>query len=75
MAANSSSDDEGASQHANADRNSLFNGAHTPAQLAAGIGRCLQSLYQASLAEPMSDELADLVRQLQEQEERADLTA
>jgi Anti-sigma factor NepR len=41
----------------------------TNTQLAAEIGRCLQSQYQDSLKEALPDELAALVRQLQERED------
>jgi hypothetical protein len=49
--------------------NSPFDGSQTPAQLTAEIGRCLQPMYQASLTEPLPQELEALVRQLQEREQ------
>jgi hypothetical protein len=55
--------------HDKAGSNSFFDGSQTPAQLTAEIGRCLQPMYQASLTEPLSQELEALVRQLQEQEQ------
>jgi Anti-sigma factor NepR len=51
--------------------NSPFDGSQTPAQLTAEIGRCLQPMYQASLTEPLPQELEALVRQLQEREQGA----
>jgi hypothetical protein len=51
--------------------NSPFDGSQTPAQLTAEIGRCLRPMYQASLAEPLPQELEALVRQLQEREQGA----
>ncbi len=52
----------------NAGSSSAFNGSLTHAQLAAEIGRCLQSQYQGALKEPVPDKLAALLRQLQEQD-------
>jgi hypothetical protein len=54
----------------NAGLNSPFTGSLSAAQLTAQIGRSLQSLYQASLQEPLPEELAALVRQLEEREGR-----
>jgi hypothetical protein len=76
MAANSSSN-ESTSRRANDNQgaNSPFTGSLAPAQLATEMGRCLRSQYQALLKEPFPDELADLIRQLQEREEGRDPTA
>jgi len=52
-------------------RTAPFNGSPTTAQLAGEIGRCLQSQYSGALKEPLPDELALLVRQLQAPEEGA----
>jgi len=49
--------------------NSPFNGSLTMAQLAAEIGRCLRSRHAGALKEPLLDELAILVRRLQEREQ------
>ena len=49
--------------------NSPFDGSQSLAQLTAEIGRCLQPMYQASLTEPLPQELEALVRQLQEREQ------
>ena len=46
--------------------NSLFNGSQTNTQLAVQIGRGLQSRTKAALEEPLSDDLAALVRRLEE---------
>jgi hypothetical protein len=46
-------------------------GSLTNTQLAAEIGRSLQSRYQASLNEALPEELAALVHQLQEREEQS----
>jgi len=46
-------------------------GSLTNTQLAAEIGRSLQSRYQASLNEALPEELAALVRQSQEREEQS----
>jgi len=46
-------------------------GSLTPAQLAAEIGLSLRSQYQVCLNESLPDELAALVRQLQEREDEA----
>ena len=59
------------SAHDKAGSNSPFDGSQTPTQLAAEIGRCLQPMYQASLTEPLSQELEALVRQLQKREQGA----
>jgi len=74
MAVNSSSNNGGTSQQANDTMNSPFNRSQTSAQLIAEIGRCLRSVHQASLAEPMSVELAVLMHQLQEQQPGPDPT-
>jgi hypothetical protein len=60
-----------ASRSANvkAGSNSPFDGSQTSAQLTAEIGRCLRPMYQASLTEPLPQELEALVRQLQEREQ------
>ena len=50
---------------------SPFDGSQTSAQLTAEIGRCLRPMYQASLTEPLPQELEILVRQLQEREQGA----
>jgi hypothetical protein len=52
----------------NPGQNNSFTGTLTTAQLVAEIGRCLQSQLQAFLNEPLPEELATLVRQLQERE-------
>ena len=57
--------------HNQAGSNSPFDGSLTPTQLTAEIGRCLQPMYQASLTEPLPQELEALVRQLQEREQGA----
>jgi anti-sigma factor NepR-like protein len=59
------------SAHNKAGSNSPFDGSLTPAQLTAEIGRCLRPMYQASLTEPLPQELEALVRQLQEREQGA----
>ena len=48
--------------------NSPFDGSLSSAQLAAEIGRCLQAKYAAPPKKLLPDELADLVRRLQEQD-------
>jgi hypothetical protein len=48
--------------------NSPFNGSFSSAQLAAEIGRCLQSQYAVPSKEPFPEELAALVRRFQEQD-------
>ncbi len=48
--------------------NSPFTGSFSNAQLAAEIGRCLQSRYAVPLTEPVPEELAALVRRFQEQD-------
>jgi hypothetical protein len=47
----------------------LVTSSLTHTQLAAEIGRSLQTLYQACLNDALSDKLAALVRQLQERED------
>jgi hypothetical protein len=49
-------------------------GSLTHAQLAAEIGRSLQTRYQACLNDALPDKLAALVRQLQEQEDGSALS-
>jgi hypothetical protein len=51
--------------------NSPFDGSLSNDQLAAVIGRCLQSWYEAQPKEPLPEELATLVHRLREQD-RAD---
>lgn len=48
--------------------NSPFDGSLSNAQLAAEIGRCLQSQYVVPSEEPLPEELANLVQRLQEQD-------
>jgi hypothetical protein len=65
------SDDEGTNLERakeRADLNSPFNGSFSNAQLAAEIGRCLQSQYAVPCKEPFPEELAALVRRFQEQD-------
>ncbi len=47
--------------------NSPFDGSLTNAQLAAEIGRCLQSRYAVPTKESLPEELAALVQRLREQ--------
>jgi hypothetical protein len=47
-----------------------FTGSPANAALAAQIGRHLQSWYQASLKQPLPDELADRLRRLRERQGR-----
>jgi hypothetical protein len=48
--------------------NSPFTGSLTNTQLADEVGRCLQSWSQAVLSEPLPEDLAALVRKLEERE-------
>jgi hypothetical protein len=48
--------------------NSPFNGSLTNTQLAVEVGRSLRSWSQAALSEPLPDDLAVLVRKLEERE-------
>jgi hypothetical protein len=50
--------------------NSPFGGSQLPAELAAEIGRCLKSRYRVIPEEPLPEDLAALVRQLQQQVEK-----
>ena len=50
--------------------NSPFGGAQPPAELAAEIGHCLKSRYRVIPEEPLPEDLAALVRQLQQREEK-----
>jgi|GEM_PF-3850941 len=50
--------------------NSPFAGSLTNKQLAVEVGRCLQSWSQADLSDSLPEELAALVRKLEEQESR-----
>ena len=47
--------------------NSPFDGSVSNAQLAAEIGRCLQSRYAVPFKEPLPEELAALIQRLREQ--------
>jgi hypothetical protein len=48
--------------------NSPFSGSLLPAEIAAEIGRCLQARYQPIPEEPLPENLAALVRKLQERQ-------
>lgn len=50
--------------------NSPFDGSLSNAQLAAEIGRCLQSEYALPSKEPLPEELATLVHRLREKDRR-----
>jgi hypothetical protein len=52
----------------NGGANSPFRGALTPAELTAEIGRWLQSQHPVPLREPLPEELASLIRRLQERD-------
>jgi len=52
----------------NGGANSPFRGALTPAELTTEIRRWLQSQHPVLLQEPLPEELASLIRRLQEQE-------
>jgi len=52
----------------NGGANSPFRGALTPAELTTEIGRWLQSQHPVPLQEPLPEELASLIRRVQERE-------
>jgi hypothetical protein len=68
MAADTSDDGRPDSPKPNGGANNPFRGSLAPAELTAEIGRWLQSQHPVPLQEPLPEELASLIRRLQERE-------
>jgi hypothetical protein len=68
MAADIPDEREPDAEKPNGGANNPFRGSLIPAELTAEIGRWLQSQHPVPLQEPLPEELASLIRRLQERE-------